>query len=93
MLDDDGFAGAEPGPLLEQAGLVRNRRGTIDCGDDWQTDVPGVFVAGDMRRGPSLVAWAIAEGRSAAAAIHNYLGTAGRLPAPVSPASAPLALR
>ena len=88
-----GFAGAEPGPLLEQAGLVRNRRGTIDCGDDWQTDVPGVFVAGDMRRGPSLVAWAIAEGRSAAAAIHNYLGTAGRLPAPVSPASAPLALR
>ncbi len=88
-----GFAGTEPGPLLDQAGLVRNRRGTIDCGDDWQTGVPGVFVAGDMRRGPSLVVWAIAEGRSAAAAIHNYLGNAGHLPAPVTPASAALALR
>jgi glutamate synthase (NADPH/NADH) small chain len=88
-----GFAGTEPGPMLEQAGLTRNRRGTLDCGADWQTGTPGVFVAGDMRRGPSLIVWAIAEGRAAAAAVHNYLGGAGQLPSPVTPESASLALR
>ena len=45
----------------------------------------GVFVAGDMHRGASLIVWAIAEGRAAAAAIHAYLGGAGTLPAPVAP--------
>ncbi|MEV0900673.1 glutamate synthase subunit beta [Actinoplanes sp. NPDC049802] len=88
-----GFAGTEPAPMLDQLGLARNRRGTLDCGDDWQTAVPGVFVAGDMRRGPSLIVWAIAEGRAAASAIHTYLGgrVAG-LPSPVTPASASLSL-
>ena len=68
-----GFGGTEPGPLLGQLGLDRNPRGTITSDAGWQTDVPGVFVAGDMRRGPSLIVWAIAEGRSAAAAVHRYL--------------------
>ncbi|WP_327001538.1 glutamate synthase subunit beta [Dactylosporangium sp. NBC_01737] len=85
-----GFAGTQPGPHLEQAELTRNRRGTIDTDKDWQTSAPGVFVAGDARRGPSLIVWAIAEGRSAAAAVHQYLGGGGRLPAPITPASVPL---
>ena len=88
-----GFDGTEEGPLLDQLGLTRNARGAIDCGPDWQTSAPGVFVAGDMHRGASLIVWAIAEGRSAAAAIHSYLGGAGSLPAPVFPSSVPLAAR
>jgi glutamate synthase (NADPH/NADH) small chain len=88
-----GFEGTEEGPLLDQLGLTRNRRGGIDAGADWQTAMPGVFVAGDMHRGASLIVWAIAEGRAAAASIHAYLGGAGDLPAPVTPASAPLATR
>jgi glutamate synthase (NADPH/NADH) small chain len=88
-----GFAGTQPGPHLAQAQLTRNGRGTIDAGGDWQTEAPGVFVAGDARRGPSLIVWAIAEGRSAAAAVHQYLGGGGRLPAPVTPASMPLSAR
>jgi glutamate synthase (NADPH) small chain len=87
-----GFDGTEEGPLLDQLGLSRNRRGGLDCGEDWQTAVPGVFVAGDMHRGASLIVWAIAEGRAAAAAIHGYLGGAGSLPSPVDPGAAPLAV-
>ncbi|GAA5196626.1 glutamate synthase subunit beta [Rugosimonospora acidiphila] len=86
-----GFDGTEEGPLLDQLGLARNRRGGLDCADDWQTGVPGVFVAGDMHRGASLIVWAIAEGRAAASAIHTYLGGAGSLPAPVDPGALALA--
>jgi glutamate synthase (NADPH/NADH) small chain len=85
-----GFDGTEEGPLLDQLGLARNPRGGMDCGADWQTAVPGVFVAGDMHRGASLIVWAIAEGRAAAAAMHTYLGGAGSLPSPVDPAAVPL---
>ncbi len=89
-----GFEGTEPGPLLDQFGLTREagpaNRGTVHCGPDWQTDAPGVFVAGDMHRGASLVVWAIAEGRAAAAAIHSYLGGHGHLPVPVDPAALPM---
>jgi glutamate synthase (NADPH/NADH) small chain len=88
-----GFDGTESGPLLDGLGIARNARGAIDCGPDWQTSEPGVFVAGDMHRGASLIVWAIAEGRAAAAAIHSYLGGKGSLPAPVVPASVPLAAR
>ena len=87
-----GFDGTEEGPLLDQLGLPVNRRGGLDCGDDWQTGVPGVFVAGDMHRGASLIVWAIAEGRAAAAAIHQDLGGAGGLPSPVDPGAVPLAV-
>jgi glutamate synthase (NADPH) small chain len=86
-----GFDGTEPQPLLDQFGVRRNARGAVDVGDDWQTGVDGVFAAGDMHRGASLIVWAIAEGRAAAAAIHNYLGAHGELPAPVHPAAQPLA--
>ncbi|WP_433205503.1 glutamate synthase subunit beta [Dactylosporangium sp. CS-047395] len=85
-----GFAGTQPGEHLAQAGLTRNARGTLDADNDWQTATPGVFVAGDARRGPSLIVWAIAEGRSAAAAVNRYLGDGGRLPAPVTTLSMPL---
>ncbi len=71
--------------------MTRNRRGAVDARPDWQTDVDGVFVAGDMHRGASLIVWAIAEGRAAAAGIHRYLDGAGDLPAPVDPAAQPLA--
>ena len=88
-----GFDGTEPGPLLDQLELTRNQWGALDCGPDWQTTSPGVFVAGDAHRGASLIVWAIAEGRAAAAAIHNYLGGAGELPAPVTSAAQPLTAR
>ncbi|RKN50740.1 glutamate synthase subunit beta [Micromonospora endolithica] len=88
-----GFEGTEEQPLLDQFGVPRNRRGAVDARPDWQTDADGVFVAGDMHRGASLIVWAIAEGRAAAAAIHTYLGGLGQLPAPVSPAAQPLAAR
>jgi glutamate synthase (NADPH/NADH) small chain len=88
-----GFEGTEDGPLLGQVGLTRTTRGVLDCGPDWQTETSGIFVAGDMHRGASLIVWAIAEGRAAAAAIHRYVGGAGALPAPVTPAAEPLAIR
>lgn len=86
-----GFTGTEEQPLLAQAGLSRNR-GVIDCGPDWQTDAPGVFVAGDAHRGASLIVWAIAEGRAAAAAIHRHLGGQVDLPSPVRHDSAALSV-
>jgi glutamate synthase (NADPH/NADH) small chain len=87
-----GFDGTEEGPLLDQLDLHR-WRGTIECGPDWQTTAPGVFVAGDMHRGASLIVWAIAEGRAAAAAIHAYVGGHGHLPSPVDPARLPMRSR
>ncbi len=50
-----------------------DQRGNVATGEDYMTSVPGVFAAGDMRRGQSLVVWAIAEGRKAAAEICRYL--------------------
>jgi glutamate synthase (NADPH) small chain len=85
-----GFDGTEEQPLLDQLGVRRNRRGAIDARTDWQTETDGVFVAGDMHRGASLIVWAIAEGRAAAAAIHSYLGAPGTLPSPVTPAATAL---
>ncbi|WP_249997892.1 glutamate synthase subunit beta [Actinoplanes sp. M2I2] len=85
-----GFEGTEKQPLLEQFGIERNRRGILDADITWQTSAPGVFVAGDMHRGASLIVWAIAEGRSAASAIHDYLGARGELPAPVNAMSQPI---
>ena len=58
--------------------------------DSFATSVPGVFVAGDMGRGQSLIVWAIAEGRSAAAAVDQYLSGETVLPAAISPLTAPL---
>jgi glutamate synthase (NADPH/NADH) small chain len=56
---------------------------------DFETTTPGVFVAGDMGRGQSLIVWAIAEGRAAAAGVDRYLMGHSALPAPISPSAAP----
>ncbi|WP_305091563.1 glutamate synthase subunit beta [Prescottella sp. R16] len=85
-----GFEGTDRGPLLDDLDLTVNRRGVLSCGSDWQTDTPGVFVCGDAHRGASLVVWAIAEGRSAARGVDEYLTGSSELPAPVRPATLPL---
>lgn len=89
-----GFTGPERGPLLDQLGVTVTARGTLARDDEFATDVPGVFVAGDAGRGQSLVVWAIAEGRAAARAVDAYLsGTAtSELPAPITAATASLRL-
>ncbi|HEY5856448.1 MAG TPA: glutamate synthase subunit beta [Aldersonia sp.] len=87
-----GFNGPEPGPLLDDYGIERTRRGVIGCGPDWQTSALGVFVCGDAHRGASLVVWAIAEGRSAARAVDEFLMGHSELPAPVHPTALPLAV-
>ncbi|MBT0565200.1 glutamate synthase subunit beta [Williamsia sp. CHRR-6] len=88
-----GFEGVEPSTLLDDLGLTRGSRGTIGCSADWHTDAEGVFVCGDAHRGASLVVWAIAEGRSAARGVDEYLMGSSDLPAPVHPAARPLSPR
>jgi len=69
------FLGPVRNGLLEQLGVKLDGRGNVATGDDHMSSVPGVFAAGDMRRGQSLVVWAIAEGRKAAAVIDSYLSS------------------
>jgi glutamate synthase (NADPH/NADH) small chain len=78
-----GFAGPEPGGLLEGLGVKFTDRGNVWADDRWMTSVPGVFTAGDMQRGQSLIVWAIAEGRSAAQGVDAYLMGSSDLPAPI----------
>ena len=85
-----GFTGAEQSPMLEQFGVAITDRGNVARDDTWSTNVDGVFVAGDMGRGQSLIVWAIAEGRSAAAAVDQYLMGDTALPSPVKPTDQPL---
>ena len=85
-----GFTGPERGPLLEQLGVTITPRGAIGRTDDFASDVPGVFVAGDAGRGQSLIVWAIAEGRAAAAAVDAYLTGSSELPAPIGASTMPL---
>ena len=68
-----GFAGPEQSPMLAQLGIDLDSRGNVARDERWSTGREGVFVCGDMSRGQSLVAWAIAEGRSAAAAVDRWL--------------------
>jgi glutamate synthase (NADPH/NADH) small chain len=68
-----GFTGPVKNGLLEQLGCKLDLRGNVATDDNYSTSVPGVFAAGDMRRGQSLVVWAIAEGRKAARAIDLHL--------------------
>ncbi|MBT0995573.1 glutamate synthase subunit beta [Cellulomonas sp. DKR-3] len=84
-----GFTGPEPA-LPAALGLPLGERGAILRADDYSTAVDGVFVAGDCGRGQSLVVWAIAEGRSAAAAVDRYLTSSTALPSPVRPSTHPL---
>ena len=85
-----GFTGAERGPLMTGLGVEFDNRGNVARDDTFATSAPGVFVAGDMGRGQSLIVWAIAEGRSAAAAVDAYLCGDTALPAAVKPTTAPL---
>lgn len=68
-----GFTGPVKGGMIERLGLELDQRGNVKAGDDFMTSVDGVFAAGDMRRGQSLVVWAIAEGRKAARSIDEFL--------------------
>jgi glutamate synthase (NADPH/NADH) small chain len=86
-----GFVGPEKAGLLTDLGVEFDARGNVARTPSYQTSQPGVFVAGDMGRGQSLIVWAIAEGRAAAAAVDEYLSGATVLPAPI-PATA-VALR
>jgi glutamate synthase (NADPH) small chain len=90
-----GFAGTDAHPVTRELGLSTTVTGGISADAGWQAtgsdhDLDGVFVAGDMHRGASLIVWAIAEGRAAAAAIHRYLGSEDDLPAPVTPFATPM---
>jgi glutamate synthase (NADPH) small chain len=80
-----GFTGPERSPLLEGLGVDLDERGNVARGPSWQSSVEGVFVAGDMGRGQSLIVWAIAEGRSCAAAVDQWLEGQTLLPAPLTP--------
>ena len=84
-----GFVGPEREDFLDKLGVEYNERGNVKRDDNFQSTVPGVFVAGDAGRGQSLIVWAIAEGRSAAAAADKFLTGATLLPAPIVPTLAP----
>jgi glutamate synthase (NADPH/NADH) small chain len=85
-----GFTGPQPRGLVAELGLALDERGNVVRDDEWQSSVPGVFVAGDAGRGQSLIVWAIAEGRSCAAAVDLYLMGETDLPAPIKPGDRPL---
>jgi len=78
-----GFVGPEKNGMLNELGVKMTERGTVWRDENWMTSVPGVFAAGDMQRGQSLIVWAIAEGRSAARGVDTYLMGASELPAPL----------
>ncbi|CAG7845544.1 Glutamate synthase [NADPH] small chain [Pseudoclavibacter triregionum] len=79
-----GFTGPEMGTIAPQLGLESTRRGAVARDVDYATSVPGVFVAGDAGRGQSLIVWAIAEGRGAAATVDRYLEGGTELPVPIA---------
>ncbi|SNR54495.1 glutamate synthase (NADPH/NADH) small chain [Haloechinothrix alba] len=85
-----GFVGPEKGALLSDLEVDLDERGNVARGNDYQTSVEGVFSAGDMGRGQSLIVWAIAEGRAAAAGVDAYLTGRDVLPAPVKPTDRPI---
>ena len=85
-----GFLGPERTGVVADLGLHLDGRGNVAADQSWATNVDGVFVCGDMARGQSLIVWAIAEGRSAAAAVDRYLMGETDLPAPVAPGQLPL---
>jgi glutamate synthase (NADPH/NADH) small chain len=78
-----GFTGPEKGALLNELGVTLTDRGNVARDARWMTNVQGVFTAGDMQRGQSLIVWAIAEGRSAARGVDQFLMGESTLPAPL----------
>ena len=85
-----GFVGPEKGKLLEGLGVEFDQRGNVARDRTFMTNVPGVFSAGDMGRGQSLIVWAIAEGRAAAAGVDKYLTGREVLPSPIRPTDRPM---
>ncbi len=88
-----GFTGPERSELETQLGTVFTGRGNVERGEDYQSTAPGVFVAGDAGRGQSLIVWAIAEGRAAAASVDEYLMGRTSLPSPVRPSDVAIGLQ
>ena len=86
-----GFVGPEKGSWLDQMGLSYDERGNVARDDHYKTSADGVFVAGDMGRGQSLIVWAIAEGRACAAGVDAFLMGETHLPYPIAPTARPLA--
>lgn len=87
-----GFIGPEKSELIPQLEVELDDRGNIKRGHDYSTNVPGVFVCGDAGRGQSLIVWAIAEGRAAAAGVDHFLTGRTLLPTPIPPTARPLAI-
>ncbi len=85
-----GFSGPQREGLVEQLGVELDQRGNVARDASYATSVDGVFVAGDAGRGQSLIVWAIAEGRAAAAAVDAWLTGGTTLPAPIPPTERPL---
>jgi glutamate synthase (NADPH/NADH) small chain len=85
-----GFTGPEQEGLVSQLGVDLDDRGNVARDDAYMSSVDGVFVAGDAGRGQSLIVWAIAEGRAAAAAVDTYLTGSTTLPSPIRPTERPL---
>jgi glutamate synthase (NADPH/NADH) small chain len=90
-----GFVGPETSGFLGQLDAALDQRGNVARDEHFETNVPGVFVAGDAGRGQSLIVWAIAEGRSCAAEVDSFLSGSVRaqglvLPAPIRPTDRPL---
>ncbi|HSX66935.1 glutamate synthase subunit beta [Nocardioides sp.] len=85
-----GFVGPEKPGIVEQLGVELDERGNVKRDNSYATSTPGVYVAGDAGRGQSLIVWAIAEGRSAAASVDAFLTGSTNLPAPIPPTARPL---
>jgi len=85
-----GFVGPQHEGLLDDLGVEYDQRGNVARNGDFRTSLDNVFVAGDMGRGQSLIVWAIAEGRSAAAAVDTYLTGHSVLSAPIAPTDRPI---
>jgi glutamate synthase (NADPH/NADH) small chain len=85
-----GFVGPQRDGLLDKLGVEINERGNVSRDGQFATNRDGVFVAGDMGRGQSLIVWAIAEGRACAAAVDEWLMGSTALPSPISPDARPL---
>ncbi|MBE1501925.1 glutamate synthase (NADPH/NADH) small chain [Amycolatopsis lexingtonensis] len=86
-----GFLGPQKQGLLEDLGVELDGRGNVVRDKAFKTSLDNVFVAGDMGRGQSLIVWAIAEGRSAAAGVDAFLTGRDFLPAPIAPTDRPIA--
>jgi glutamate synthase (NADPH/NADH) small chain len=80
-----GFTGPEKSALIDQLEVALDDRGNIKRDENFQSSEEGIFVAGDAGRGQSLIVWAIAEGRSAAAAVDRYLSGETQLHSPIEP--------